>query len=349
MPTPFGDMTRLVHAETMIGEPAAALQRPTPPAFSSWLERAVQALLRIRSTGEMEPAVLELVRRATGARWAALYREGDGGAWLDRACTLGVPQALCDGFPRELLDSMFGGQRVPLRCPEGAPFRELLLPDLEVIAPMELAGNRRAAFLLGPRPDGEPYRPEDLASLTRVAEWSGIALENALLLDDLRAQAYVDGLTGCFNRRAFDEHLRVECTRARRYDRPISLLLLDVDHFKWINDGHGHPAGDHALRRVGALLREAFRTTDRICRYGGDEFAVIFPETPRAEAARLAERMRERVAELFPDALLPRPLTASLGVATLPDDGGGPDELLRAADQALYLAKAAGRNRVAVA
>nr|WP_240978780.1 GGDEF domain-containing protein [Longimicrobium terrae] len=194
-----------------------------------------------------------------------------------------------------------------------------------------------------------PYEAHDLALLRALADSSAIALRNAELLDRLRAQATIDPLTGCHNRRGFDEILEREMARAQRYGRPLSLVLLDIDRFKSINDDFGHEVGDHALQRIGRAVRHSFRSSDSACRYGGEEFALIFPETGRDEGSRLAEKMRVVVEQLPPNAEVPRTLTASFGVASFPDDAATIPDLIRAADRALYQAKTRGRNRVETA
>ena len=158
----------------------------------------------------------------------------------------------------------------------------------------------------------------------------------------LTALAATDRLTGAKNRAAFDDRLADEHARARRTDRPLSLVLLDVDHFKLFNDTFGHPAGDAVLQAVAARLADTARGTDLVARYGGEEFAVVLPDTDYSGAMVLAERCRRAVAAAgWPH----RPVTVSVGVATLAADGG-PADLVREADQALYRSKQAGRNRV---
>ena len=175
----------------------------------------------------------------------------------------------------------------------------------------------------------------------RVAERTAeLELANARLAE----LAAVDALTGIANRRHFDAALAAEVARSRRYGRPLSLLLADLDHFKRINDTLGHAAGDGAIRQFALLLSGAGRAADVVARYGGEEFALLLPETGAEEAARLAERLRA-AAEAAPVSGIPWPVTASFGVAQLAP-GEGPAELVAAADRALYEAKAAGRNRV---
>ncbi len=165
----------------------------------------------------------------------------------------------------------------------------------------------------------------------------------------LEALAVTDGLTGLFNRRRFEEVLDLEVRRAQRMGTPLSLLMMDVDHFKVYNDTHGHPAGDEVLRTLARLMRERLRATDIPCRYGGEEFAVILPGTSRTDGLILASDLR-LIVEAHPfehEADQPGGrLTISIGVAAYPEDAPDEAALVRAADQALYRAKQRGRNRV---
>ena len=156
-----------------------------------------------------------------------------------------------------------------------------------------------------------------------------------------------DALTGVVNRKAFDERLDAELAFGLRHESPLSLVLLDVDHFKKVNDTHGHPAGDAVLRGVAAVARSQARETDLVARYGGEELAVVLPETDAAGARAIAERLRaavEGTAHATEQGSLR--VTVSVGVATWPGGGQTPDELLTTADRALYRAKQTGRNRV---
>lgn len=160
-----------------------------------------------------------------------------------------------------------------------------------------------------------------------------------------------DGLTGLYNQRTFWTLLADELMRTQRFQRPVSLLMLDVDHFKRINDTHGHLAGDAILRALGELLQSEVRSIDRTCRYGGEEFALMLPETDADAAAAVAERLRASVeAQAFETAAGASPLhiTASIGVASWPKHADSAEALVAAADRALYAAKNAGRNRVMV-
>lgn len=164
--------------------------------------------------------------------------------------------------------------------------------------------------------------------------------------------AVTDGLTQLFNHRHFHERLALEVERSTRNGLPLSLLMADVDHFKFYNDHHGHPAGDEVLRQLARIMSDGRRANDFCARYGGEEFCVVLIDTPKFTAAKLAERLRERVARhpfMYADQQPDGLLSVSIGVATFPDDARGAESLVRAADQALYRAKEAGRNRVVLA
>lgn len=162
-----------------------------------------------------------------------------------------------------------------------------------------------------------------------------------------RTQANQDALTGLFNRRYFDDTLEREMARANRESSTISLMVLDVDHFKRINDTHGHDAGDEVLRQLGRLIGQTARQSDVACRVGGEEFCVLYPGMSLAAAHARAEALRLRLVRTpIPTASGPLSVTVSIGLAGYPADGGSGPSLLSAADQALYAAKRAGRDRV---
>ena len=160
--------------------------------------------------------------------------------------------------------------------------------------------------------------------------------------------ATLDGLTGIYNRREFNRFLTIEVEKSRRDSSPVSMVMVDIDHFKSINDTYGHQAGDDALRWVSAILRQEIRPGDIASRYGGEEFALILPNTQAEEAAVVAERIRARMEreEVPIQNHPPISVTASLGCATFPYIGDSEELLMNAADKALYRAKETGRNRV---
>jgi diguanylate cyclase (GGDEF)-like protein len=176
-----------------------------------------------------------------------------------------------------------------------------------------------------------------------------LAIEYALLYERARQMAITDRLTGLYNFGYFLERLKEERLRAERYHRLMSLVILDIDHFKKYNDSNGHPAGNEVLKKIATILKQEAREVDIVARYGGEEMVIILPETSRKRAAELAERIRQRIAETLFDHMQSQPLgrmTLSAGVATFPVDATQEDDLIKKADSCLYQAKALGRNRV---
>lgn len=169
------------------------------------------------------------------------------------------------------------------------------------------------------------------------------------LQERLREQSTHDALTGLFNRRYLEETLGRELLSAERHGHPVSLIMGDLDHFKAVNDCHGHLAGDEVLRVFGALLKQHARGSDIYCRYGGEEFLLVLPLMAQDSAVERAEQLRAALAAApICYGASPIEVTASFGIATFPGDGRTGDELIAAADNALYAAKEAGRNRVHV-
>ncbi|MDR3641802.1 MAG: GGDEF domain-containing protein [Humidesulfovibrio sp.] len=190
---------------------------------------------------------------------------------------------------------------------------------------------------------------DQVQTLNAAVNHLALALRNALLYRQVKSMADHDGLTKIANRRRFEERLEEEAQRHGRYDQPLSLILMDLDHFKRVNDTHGHQTGDAVLRGTASLLVESLRSSDFPARYGGEEFAVILPNTSRDQAALLADRIRLRLeGRNFGECKEEVRLTVSAGVAALAP-GARSRELVSLADQALYLAKNGGRNRVVVA
>lgn len=312
------------------------------------LQQVARTLAVVRGAEETERLVLDSVGEVFFAWWAALYR-CEGTEYVCRAVRSLRGESVALAVPARVVHAVARPGDPPVIPPQDAEIRDHVPAEVAVMAPLEIADGQAGLLILGRRMTEGLYEDHDLALLRALADTSAVALRNADLLDRLRAQATIDALTGCHNRRGFDELVTMELSRAQRYGRPLCVVLLDVDHFKGINDDFGHEAGDLALQRIGRTVRHSFRTTDSVCRYGGEEFAVLFPETPKEEAIRLAERLRATIEALAPTEEVPRRLTASLGVAAYPDDGRTAADLLRAADRALYRAKTLGRNRVEVA
>jgi diguanylate cyclase (GGDEF)-like protein len=187
------------------------------------------------------------------------------------------------------------------------------------------------------------------AFMAQVANQAQIVVENSRLFERVRNLSIRDGLTDLYNHRHTMELLTNEFERVGRYQEGVSLLMIDIDHFKKVNDRYGHPAGDVVLRGVAHILKDSLRTVDAVGRYGGEEFVAILPHTGQEEAQGTAERLR-RAVELHTFKVGDRELhvTVSVGLATFPSATvESPNALIREADKALYRAKEAGRNRIA--
>jgi len=204
------------------------------------------------------------------------------------------------------------------------------------IGTLALAAKRREAF-------GAVVRP----TLTALASQLAVALSNAASVQRLEELATTDGLTGCFNKRYFNDQLKAKLSAAGRFERKLSLVITDIDHFKVVNDTYGHAIGDVVIKELGAILNRIKRETDIVARFGGEEFCLLCEETDSAGAVQLAERVRHELSRTtFETELGKLTVTCSLGVATFPLHGNSREGLFEAADRALYKAKHGGRNRV---
>jgi diguanylate cyclase (GGDEF)-like protein len=185
-------------------------------------------------------------------------------------------------------------------------------------------------------------------SMDQIVRKIGLTLSGVLLHDDLQRFSYEDALTGLHNRRYFDRLIKHEIAVCLRSQRSLTLLIADVDHFKRFNDDYGHEAGDLVLQRIASELAPAFRESDVVCRYGGEEFVVLMAGASSAEGQAKAEALCKRVQgiKLEHEGVALRPLTISVGMASWPANTLQPEKLVGLADKALYRAKQNGRNRV---
>lgn len=216
-----------------------------------------------------------------------------------------------------------------------------------VILPLKTGGETLGAFALLAR--NEIHLGKDQLQILKSAmRHLALALKNAMLYREVKQHADLDGLTLVHNRRHFDARLAEETERHIRYAQPFTLMMLDIDHFKPINDTYGHQAGDAVLKQLAGLLRSTLRTTDYVARYGGEEFVVILPYTPDEQAILLAERLRGTIeTHSFSHEGVRIPVTVSIGLSPVPEtQAQTAEQILGDADRALYRAKACGRNRV---
>jgi diguanylate cyclase (GGDEF)-like protein len=180
-----------------------------------------------------------------------------------------------------------------------------------------------------------------------IANQVATSLQNAMMYKKMETMATTDGLTGLTNHRTFQERFAQLLERSARHNHRAAMLLLDIDHFKKVNDTYGHPIGDEVLRQVAQVLAKAVRVIDIPARYGGEEFAIVLESTDLDGALALAERIREDVGRLeVPTDKGVLVVTTSIGVAAFPDDATEQPALIERADMALYHAKQGGRNRV---
>lgn len=191
----------------------------------------------------------------------------------------------------------------------------------------------------------KPVKFEELLlRLRRVIKERQLARERNQMLDELKRMSITDHLTQLFNSRHFYHQLEAEINRYKRFHRPLSLLLLDIDHFKQYNDRYGHLEGDRILARVGRIIATSLRTMDTAYRFGGEEFTVLLPETDAEAAHTVAERIQAGIARELQPASNGEPITLSIGITEYADDAV--TDFIKRADQAMYISKDKGRNRI---
>jgi diguanylate cyclase (GGDEF)-like protein/putative nucleotidyltransferase with HDIG domain len=219
--------------------------------------------------------------------------------------------------------------------------------NLALLHPIKSRGKLIGLMALGHKRRGSIYATEDLDLIVRIASQAGVIIENAQLYVQATTRANTDELTALYNHRHFHERIEQEIARGSRFGITFSLIILDLDLFKVYNDIYGHLAGDQLLRKVGKLIQSSVRTIDLAFRYGGEEFAILLPETRMEDALRVAERLRKTIEAK--SSFREMPVTASLGIASWPSDGVMKEEIIHRADTALYRAKQTGRNRTCIA
>jgi len=335
--------------------------------------RLKQKLRTLKPRIERRETLIDTIRGANAtlepakvAEWIVQHASH----WIPAPCWALVAQSL-EGEPAVLADDGLTSNVGPSLWGAAAWVmkngRELFSADLakdqrvsgsvggSVVAFPLVSRGRTVGALVGLDPLPSSSMPSltgaTLTGLRTLFEPQAIALENALMVQRAESLSVTDDLTRLYNSRYMNQVLRRETKRASRSGRPLSLLFIDLDGFKLVNDSHGHLSGSQALVEAAEVIRACARETDVVARFGGDEFSLILPDTGRDGAVSVAVRIRERVAEhvfLEKDGLTVR-LTASVGVATLPDVAGSAEELIRAADMAMYKVKEAGKNGIHVA
>lgn len=239
-----------------------------------------------------------------------------------------------------------GSEGVLLRLKPVARRGNLLLVPFRISAPQACG-----ALLLYRRKPQE-FSAHEIKLLQKIATQLGKVLGKIAHYEQTRALSITDALTGVYNRRHFNDRYAAEFMRALRYQRPLSILVIDIDHFKKFNDKHGHLVGDKVLKMTAAILEESIRKADILARFGGEEFVVVLPEIDKQHGLQVAEKLRRAIEHTHFPKEESQPfghITASFGLASFPEDAVDDHKLLALADQALYQAKANGRNRVEAA
>jgi len=225
------------------------------------------------------------------------------------------------------------------------PIIQLLKTDEVIVVPLKAKDKVNGIVLADNFITKKPISKDDIRMLTMLANQAGLAIENSQLYEKTVTRAHSDSLTELWNHGYFQYLLQSEIEKAKSTKLPISLIILDIDNFKAYNDTLGHQAGDNILRSLANLIKNQSRKMDYVCRYGGEEFAIILPQTEKKEAFLIAERIRMDIEKYAFSGNAPgSKLTVSMGLSSFPNDGGLPSEMVANADKALYEAKQKGKN-----
>lgn len=313
----------------------------------------LQALDSAKTPGELARIVPVFLRKLLPDTSGAVYIYRNSRDVLELKASWGalheVPDVVLPGdcWGLRLGKMHLAGQGHDLCCEHGGAW--LSRHDTQACVPMISQGDVIGVLVIAA--DQRDGNPLDSVLAATLAEQLSLAISNVWLRESLRHQSTVDPLTGLYNRRFFDESLKRELARAQRSKSACSVIMVDLDHFKRINDTYGHDGGDLVLKAAARAITERVRTSDVVCRYGGEELVLMLPDCGAQEAAKLAESIRVSLTELMiqHQGTIVSDISASFGVAQWPGKGNSDQELLQAADRALYAAKKGGRNRVVVA
>ncbi len=311
------------------------------------LRQVARLLSSVHSVEETEQLILDFMAEVFFAWWACLYRpEGTGyGPKVFRSLNDRLRPAPIDKIA---LDKALPSGSAASGADDVA-VAALVGPGAELVVPLDAGAERMAVLVLGSRISDKFYGRAELELAGTLSFAAAIALKNSELVEQLHSAATTDELTGLYNRRALEERLAAEISRSLRHQLHTSVLLLDLDRFKVVNDTLGHAAGDRLLIAVARVLRQQCRALDVVGRLGGDEFLVILPMTKPAEAQVFVARVQASLREMEKNNPEFGPCTLSMGIAESPRHGTTVSSLLAAADTALYKAKRSGRNAVEVA
>ncbi len=325
------------------------------------LNSATARLNPVKEPDILYESILDIGVHLTGAEKGSLMLVGEDASCLTIKAARGINKRLLGEIKISVGDGIAGkvfSEGKPLKV-EDVESREKVFfrkrsryrTGSFISIPLKIGEETIGVLNISDKISGEVFSDEDMALLSSFASYASIALERSMyyaLASHLRELSITDALTSLFNRRYFEERFYEELQRSERHNLSFSLLMLDIDDFKLFNDTEGHLSGDDVLRRIANIAKDILRVIDVIARFGGEEFAVIMPQTEKDEAFLVAERIRKAIKEQLTstwDAFPRDTLTVSIGIATFPSDAMNRKELIQNTDKALYRAKMEGKDR----
>ncbi len=311
------------------------------------LRQVARLLSSVHSTEETENLVLDFMAEVFFCWWACLYRPV-GDLYFPKVVRSLKGSMSLSTVSRDELDRALPTDG-PVATTQDALLARILPPTAQLVVSLDAGSERLAVLTLGPRLHDQDFGPAESELAGTLAFAAAIALKNAVLVEQLQSAASTDPLTRLSNRRAMEDRLAAELSRTHRHQIRTTVVMIDVDRFKLVNDTQGHATGDRLLVEISRILRQQCRSLDAVGRMGGDEFLVILPMTSAEEARHFVDRVQRAVGQLehsHPEFGSP---SLSMGIAEAPRHGRGPEQLLGAADAALYRAKRGGRNAVETA
>lgn len=324
------------------------------------LNTAASRLIPVKEPDMLYETILDMSVYLTEAEKGSLMLVSDDTAYLTIKAAKGINRRLLTDIRIRAGEGIAGWvfrEGLPLVMEDieknewGFPKRHKYRTGSFISVPLKLDEKTIGVLNISDKISGEVFSAEDLALISSFAAYATIALERSTyytLAGHLKELSVTDSLTGLFNRRYFEERFFEELNRSDRHNLSFSLSMIDIDDFKLFNDSEGHLAGDEILKSIANISKDCLRISDVIARFGGEEFAVIMPQTEKEEAILVSERIRKSIKEQIPStwSVFPKKaITVSIGVATFPYDGKERKELIRNADKALYMAKMEGKDR----
>lgn len=324
------------------------------------LQEASKGLVASRYLDETLQRGLEMIERVFGARHVAIFLYDENAEELSIKASVGLSREYVktvrmkkgEGYSGRVLLTDLPTATDDLRRDERTLWVQMV--RFEGIVSLLVVPLRGKGGILGTievyTKHKHTFTPSEISLLSSLAHQIGLSVENAILFEEMQTRAITDRLTGLYNQKQFYELLQSELAAAQLYNKPLSLLMLDIDFFKQYNDTFGHPAGDRLLKGFARILVENVRPDDIVARYGGEEFAIILRETTLEQALDIAERIRQKVADYKFEGRGQQPggrVTCSIGIAQYPIHARNLEDLVKRADEALYRSKYNGRNRVA--